>query len=377
MRRLLFLSILLATIITMSSCEDENTSRAKEIANQFADAVNSKDKATIYELYPNVNDMPNISIISNIDKGKVRVEYNDKNKEYQAFFGNNQRPSISLKIDSTNTMNIMDSYGIIILDSVVYELALKTGVPINKLSDKFLCDLMRERGSYINWIGSKYTWDDLITVESCVFVDDSYPPILCATIRNKGDKNIKGEDYKIVFDLYYKIVKEKYLTLIEEGIDVNSKGRENLNVLCYGNNGDFGDINNNTDVVYHIINNGLSLHERLLKYADITGEEYLAFLNEDKKMKENENILDEIIEIVSNRKLSKDDLRDLLPPSIRILRNSIYAKHGYIFKDTTLKDYFNKRTWYSEKTNDMNKISKEFNEIERYNINFIKQYENN
>lgn len=362
----------------MYSCEDENTSRAKEIANQFADAINDKDKATLYELYPNAKDMPNMSIIGNLDKEKMRVEYNENNKEYQAFFGNNQRPSIFFKVDSTNNMKIVDSYGIINLDSVEYELALKTGVPVNKTSDRDLCDLMREGGSYINWISSKHTWDDLLIVESCAF-DEDYrrTPILFATIRNKGGKNIKGEDYKIEFDLYYKMSREKYLTLIGEGKDINYKSREKINVLCEGNGGDFGDINYNTDVEYRIIDNNISLCERLLKYADIKGDEYQHYLDADKKMKENEKILDEIIKIISNRKLTDNDLRDLLPLSLRILRNSIYAKHGYIFKDRTLKDFFNKRTWYSEKTNDMSEISKEFNEIEKYNINFVKQYEKN
>lgn len=53
---------------------------------------------------------------------------------------------------------------------------------------------------------------------------------------------------------------------------------------------------------------------------------------------------------------------------LRIIRNSIFAKHGRKFKDPELQDYFNKKSWY--KVND--KYSDDLlSEIDRKNIQTI------
>ncbi len=53
-----------------------------------------------------------------------------------------------------------------------------------------------------------------------------------------------------------------------------------------------------------------------------------------------------IISDSDSRVLSKDDLKSLDAKTLRLARNEIYARHGYIFKDQSLLDYFKGKSWY-------------------------------
>jgi len=81
--------------------------------------------------------------------------------------------------------------------------------------------------------------------------------------------------------------------------------------------------------------------------------------------------------ISNNINLSKEYLRDdqlkyLDKTELLILRNEIFARHGYIFKREDLKGYFNQFDWYYPRFNDVSHL---LNEVELYNIEKIKQYE--
>ncbi len=57
---------------------------------------------------------------------------------------------------------------------------------------------------------------------------------------------------------------------------------------------------------------------------------------------------------------------------LRIMRNEIFARHGYIFKTPEIKEYFEKQDWYkAQQKNVNNKLS----ELERLNIQLIKRFE--
>lgn len=68
-----------------------------------------------------------------------------------------------------------------------------------------------------------------------------------------------------------------------------------------------------------------------------------------------------------------DDIATLDGWQIKILKNSIYARHGYIFKDPYLRDFFNSCWWYYGYRKSI--PTKEFNKYERANIKFLKRYE--
>lgn len=47
------------------------------------------------------------------------------------------------------------------------------------------------------------------------------------------------------------------------------------------------------------------------------------------------------------RKLKRSDLAGLSKEELRLARNEIYARHGRLFQDPALQDYFDSQSWYS------------------------------
>lgn len=78
---------------------------------------------------------------------------------------------------------------------------------------------------------------------------------------------------------------------------------------------------------------------------------------------------------MATKALTDSDLAGFSKAQLRIMRNEIYARHGYIFKSKDLKDYFAKKDWYSGTVSDLNKIK--LNKIEKQNVELIKFYEEN
>ena len=58
---------------------------------------------------------------------------------------------------------------------------------------------------------------------------------------------------------------------------------------------------------------------------------------------------------------------------IRVLKNSIYARHGYIFRDANLRAYFNSCWWYYGYRSSV--PTSAFNKYERANIKFLGRYD--
>lgn len=82
------------------------------------------------------------------------------------------------------------------------------------------------------------------------------------------------------------------------------------------------------------------------------------------------NSADEYYHITGSRKLTYDDIKGLSNRELRIMRNEIYARHGYIFQDAMLRDHFLQKPWYTPQTKNV-----ALSNIEQYNVQFIKSYE--
>lgn len=82
---------------------------------------------------------------------------------------------------------------------------------------------------------------------------------------------------------------------------------------------------------------------------------------------------EQMFETLSERTISADDVAGSSKEDLRILRNSIFAKHGYIFKDSGLKNYFSKYSWYDPQYSDVNE---KLTSIETQNIALLKSLEN-
>lgn len=94
--------------------------------------------------------------------------------------------------------------------------------------------------------------------------------------------------------------------------------------------------------------------DKAKEFKEITGEDFnTAFMFDSDK----ELISEDIINALSRDEAS-------------ILRNEIYARHGYAFGKGRLANYFGLKTWYTSKTKAV-----ELNEIEKENVTNIYNYE--
>lgn len=76
----------------------------------------------------------------------------------------------------------------------------------------------------------------------------------------------------------------------------------------------------------------------------------------------------------SNTVLKPEDIENLSKGDLRIIRNTIYARHGYSFKNKPLRIFFDQQTWYIPMYAN---IQKEFSKTETDNIQLILKYEKN
>lgn len=74
----------------------------------------------------------------------------------------------------------------------------------------------------------------------------------------------------------------------------------------------------------------------------------------------------------STRLLTDTDVAGKSAWDLKIMKNEIYARHGYIFKTPELKSYFEKQQWYKPMYDDVSGL---LNNIEKENAAFIKGYE--
>ncbi|NJN41561.1 MAG: YARHG domain-containing protein [Flammeovirgaceae bacterium] len=70
--------------------------------------------------------------------------------------------------------------------------------------------------------------------------------------------------------------------------------------------------------------------------------------------------------------LEAGDLSAYSKEELKLMRNEIFAIHGYIFKTQSLKDYFSSQPWYSASYDNVDDL---LSEVEKHNVQVIKQVE--
>lgn len=84
---------------------------------------------------------------------------------------------------------------------------------------------------------------------------------------------------------------------------------------------------------------------------------------------------DKIYEINASAKLlTKEEVENLKKGDLLIIRNTIYARHGYSFKNRPLRVFFDAQPWYIPVHTD---IKSELTSIEKQNIKLLLRYEKN
>lgn len=143
-------------------------------------------------------------------------------------------------------------------------------------------------------------------------------------------------------------------------------------------------------------NNAVVLEKKIFQYNPDSPLEY-RFINWDKfgkmhqvyeyedslgkKVKEkyeftgNLTVTDTVFSLNPSKSVFQKDLvENLSRGDLRILKNLIYARHGYIFKNKSWSVYFNNQTWYIPVSEN---VTKDFTEIEKKNIDLLERYEKN
>jgi hypothetical protein len=84
---------------------------------------------------------------------------------------------------------------------------------------------------------------------------------------------------------------------------------------------------------------------------------------------------DAIYEVnASSQRLTKAEVENLKKGDLTIIRNTIYARHGYSFKNRPLRVFFDAQEWYIPVHTD---IRADFTDLEKENIKLLLTYEKN
>lgn len=74
----------------------------------------------------------------------------------------------------------------------------------------------------------------------------------------------------------------------------------------------------------------------------------------------------------SERYLTSDDVSNLTGWELKIMRNEIFARHGYKFKTEEMRNYFMYEKWYVPRYDNVDDM---LSDVEKKNIELIKRYE--
>ena len=102
--------------------------------------------------------------------------------------------------------------------------------------------------------------------------------------------------------------------------------------------------------------------------SDKVAAEDTILVNSEDESQTNEEVC---LSLLSEKKLYNSDLEGKSKKELEIMRNSIYARHGYQFKREDLSNYFSQFSWYTPITNDMSAVYSDMSEIEKYNVDYI------
>lgn len=101
------------------------------------------------------------------------------------------------------------------------------------------------------------------------------------------------------------------------------------------------------------------------KIMEYEGEKYEAYVNRA--------VSDKIFEInASTRKLTEKELKNLRKLDLEIIRNTIYARHGYSFSNRGVRQYFDNVEWYIPLYTN---VEDQLTPIEKENIALLKRLE--
>ena len=268
---------LMSGIALFSSC-DKNIGKIEEIAENFATSVNNNDKVSLYEINPLCRTYKHMNLPSSLSADDLDVEFNEEDSIYLAKYSDNQY--LVFKVNGEDA-KIIDSYGILCLDSVCYELAAQLGVPVKQKSDLYNAKLFNEDDSrLLNWL--KYEYKDAANA----YLDASDGVYyrrgrngsvkIEEKITNKGSKPVSGDDYVVEYTITKARGESVKLSHVKGGVDLMPG--ESSEIYFYKdeayNWAEAGNLTWTSKIVFK-----KPIFEVLLKYGKFKGDEYDRFIN--------------------------------------------------------------------------------------------------
>ena len=77
-------------------------------------------------------------------------------------------------------------------------------------------------------------------------------------------------------------------------------------------------------------------------------------------------------QVASQRELTAADLQGKSSAELKIMRNEIFARYGYVFKTKDMKEYFGSQPWYRPSVAD---VTSKLTALEKKNVELIKRFE--
>ena len=209
----------------------------------------------------------------------INVEKEDSTGNYIATINEQKKQRIVFSIDSIGGIKIVDTYGVFRLDSIARELALKTGVPVKKVSDVWMAWLMSPESDFINDLKTSKGQNNLSAHSGSYSWghrgDGSYVS-MDFTVRNNSSQTISGKDYYLVITPRRYSTGKIYQSKTVDGVDIAPDEVREFNVL----DPPLYSIADDRDLTYSVEINYRteSILAFLLNYSELEGNEFEEFM---------------------------------------------------------------------------------------------------
>lgn len=378
-----FIALISLAILTGCGADKQ---KVKDFAEKFASYVNTEQMDSVKALYPTIN----FNAMNKIPTASIEVK--KKNGNYQVIFS----PTESIEVGKfgNGDLSVVGSKGIAVFPKEKLKLAEGTGMVKEGMNDVEIQDLLNDKG-YFQWLNKKYFADGEYKIKIIPGkIRFSYPRnveavkgVITITLENLSDTPISGKDYTISYTAYESNGVTDYTRRYYNrqkrvnGKDLEPKGSTTLTLTAW-----------ETFKFFNFKIVPAPGKEALLSYDfHPTGKEYEEYLETHPKTAKSTsgvyNTPQEYIEAwqadfptggdlsqfewLSNYKLKSGDLDGFTLEQYRLLRNAIFALHGYSFKSEDLQEYFGNFSGYEAVTTNVT----DFNKTEQANISLIKSFE--
>lgn len=180
-----------AIAVLLSSCAQLNVKKQTRLLLQ---AISEGDSATMVSIYPSLSSAENFTI-KNLDVAKVSsVKKDSESNNFIATF--NDGEDLVFSKNSDGQYVVVDSHNMIDLDEHCKNVAVKTGVPVNEISDMEVASFLSDSSGFMKSLAARHPHArDAALKETYSWCTLSNH--FTIKLRNDSGMEIKGDDYRL------------------------------------------------------------------------------------------------------------------------------------------------------------------------------------